>query len=95
MSKPLEVVPAGSFCWNKQCSGYGIVAPGNLRRLRAACRWEDAVYNWTRPCSSLAREGPDGKKQKRTPAMAAGLTDNCWTMWHLLSMVVPPRRRQP
>lgn len=32
MSKPLEVVPAGSFCWNQQCSDYGIVAAGNLRR---------------------------------------------------------------
>lgn len=32
MSQPLEVVPAGSFCWNEQCSDYGIVAAGNLRR---------------------------------------------------------------
>lgn len=62
--------------------------------LRAACRWEDAVYNWIRPCSSLARERADGTKQKRTPAMAAGLTDNCWTVQHLLSMIVPPRRHQ-
>ena len=32
MSQPLEVVPAGSFCWNEQCSDYGVVAAGNLRR---------------------------------------------------------------
>lgn len=32
MSQPLEVVPAGSFCWNEQCPDYGIVAAGNLRR---------------------------------------------------------------
>jgi transposase-like protein len=32
MSQPLEVVPAGQFCWNEQCPDYGIVAAGNLRR---------------------------------------------------------------
>ena len=32
MSQPLEVVPAGSFCWNEQCPDYGVVAAGNLRR---------------------------------------------------------------
>jgi transposase-like protein len=32
MSQPLDVVPAGSFCWNEQCSDYGIVEAGNLRR---------------------------------------------------------------
>jgi hypothetical protein len=62
--------------------------------LRAACRWEDAVYNWTRPCSSLTLEGADGVKQKRTPAMAAGLTDSCWTIRQLLLVVVPPKRHQ-
>ena len=32
MSQPLEVVPAGQFCWNEQCPDYGVVAAGNLRR---------------------------------------------------------------
>lgn len=32
MSQPLDLVPAGSFCWNEQCPDYGIVAAGNLRR---------------------------------------------------------------
>jgi transposase-like protein len=31
MSQPLEVVPAGHFCWNEQCPEYGVAA-GNLRR---------------------------------------------------------------
>ena len=62
--------------------------------LRAACGWEDAVYNWTRPCSSLSRKGADGLRQKRTPAMAAGLADSRWTVRQLLSMVVPPKRHQ-
>jgi hypothetical protein len=65
-----------------------------LDHLRAACRWEDAVYNWTRPCASLSRMGGDRQRQKRTPAMAAGLTDRCWTVLDLLSMVVPPERHQ-
>lgn len=65
-----------------------------LLYLRAACRWEDAVYNWTRPCSSLSRKGADGLRQKRTPAMAAGLADSRWTVRQLLSMVVPPKRHQ-
>lgn len=32
MSQPLEVVPAGQFCWNEQCPAYGLLAAGNLRR---------------------------------------------------------------
>jgi transposase-like protein len=32
MSQPLEVVPAGHFCWNEQCPDYGVVEAGNLRR---------------------------------------------------------------
>ncbi len=32
MSQPLDLVPAGSFCWNEQCTDYGIVGAGNLRR---------------------------------------------------------------
>lgn len=32
MSKPLEVVEAGSFCWNEACAAYGRVGAGNLRR---------------------------------------------------------------
>lgn len=32
MTQPLEVVPAGQFCWNEQCPDYGVVGAGNLRR---------------------------------------------------------------
>lgn len=32
MSQPLEVVPAGHFCWNEQCPDYGVIGAGNLRR---------------------------------------------------------------
>jgi transposase-like protein len=188
MSQPLEVVRAGSFCWNEQCPDHGIVAAGNLRRYgktpagvqrfqckrcrkvfaaslgtsfygirnpermllvlrlladrmslrgiqrvtgvkpdltlsylaRAAAHVEvietllqrshkvsrvqlDALWAFVGHkgekggalmCSSLRRKGADDLTEKRTPAMAAGLTDRCWTVRHLLSMVVPPRRHQ-
>jgi transposase-like protein len=32
MSEMLEVVPAGSFCWNEECSLFGKVGAGNIRR---------------------------------------------------------------
>jgi transposase-like protein len=51
------------------------------------------VYNFCTPHASL------GHGQKITPAMAAGITDHCWTMQELLSfhvplpLWVPPKRR--
>jgi IS1 family transposase len=51
------------------------------------------VYNFCTPHGSL------GRGQKMTPAMAAGITDHCWTMQELLSFHVPlpvwepPKRR--
>jgi hypothetical protein len=63
-----------------------------LRCLRAACAWEDALYNWTRPNRSL-RESGEGAQERcddRTPAMAAGLTQHRWSVQQLLMTVVPP-----
>ena len=31
MSEPLEVVQAGSFCWNEACAQYAQVGAGNIR----------------------------------------------------------------
>src|SRR5215475_3251534 len=51
------------------------------------------VYNFCTPHESLS------SAQKTTPAMAAGITDHCWTMQELLSFHVPlphwapPKRR--
>lgn len=51
------------------------------------------VYNFCTPHASL------GQAQNMTPAMAAGITDHCWTMQELLSfhvplpLWVPPKRR--
>jgi transposase-like protein/IS1 family transposase len=47
------------------------------------------VYNFCTPHESL------NAVQKTTPAMAAGITDHCWTMRELLSLPVPPPRWTP
>jgi transposase-like protein len=47
------------------------------------------VYNVCTPHESLSHA------QKTTPAMAAGITDHCWTMHELLSFHVPLSRWSP
>lgn len=61
-----------------------------VERLKAACAWEDTVYNLVRPCRSLRVEAPLGRRrwEQRTPAMAAGLTDHVWTLQELLTTLV-------
>lgn len=68
-----------------------------LELLKAACSWEDALYNFNRACKSLrveVEEGEVGQKWlKRSPAMAAGLTDHIWNVKELLTMLVIPTRQ--
>jgi len=69
------------------------------RRCRALARhtltWHEGmfvvgtVYNFCTPHASLSQA------QKTTPAMAAGITDHCWTMHELLSFHVPLPRWVP
>jgi hypothetical protein len=47
------------------------------------------VYNFCTPHESVPHA------QKTTPAMAAGITDHCWTMQELLSLHVPLSRWAP
>jgi transposase-like protein len=47
------------------------------------------VYNFCTPHTSLSQT------QQTTPAMAAGITDHCWTMHELLSFHVPLSRWVP
>jgi transposase-like protein len=47
------------------------------------------AYNFCTPHESLSQA------QKTTPAMAAGITDHCWTMHELLSFHVPLSRWAP
>lgn len=73
-----------------------------VRRGRAAVRGEKVLTSWMMlmGCSynccceraSLRVAGlvESGRKwQERTPAMAAGLTDHCWTMQEMLSSAIP------
>jgi transposase-like protein/IS1 family transposase len=48
------------------------------------------VYNFCTPHESLCVAGG-----RQTPAMAAGITDHCWTIRELLSFHVPPSRWTP
>jgi transposase-like protein len=48
------------------------------------------VYNFCTPHASLAHTG-----RGTTPAMAAGITDHCWSVRELLSCHVPPPRWTP
>jgi len=54
--------------------------------------WEDWVCNLTRPVKTLRVEVNDGfrRRQPRSPAMAAGLTDHIWTVKELLTTIVAP-----
>ena len=70
------------------------------RRGRALARWtvtlqhgmylRGTVYNFCTPHASLAHA-----KGGTTPAMAADITDHCWTVRELLSFHVPPPRWTP
>jgi hypothetical protein len=63
-----------------------------LDALKAACAWEDWVYNLTRCVKTLRVEDDAGTRRwhRRSPAMAAGLTDHLWTVKELLLTVVAP-----
>lgn len=60
---------------------------------RASAVWEDAYYNLVRPHKSLSLSVCDGlrKWDRRTPAMAAALTDHIWTLKELLTILPVPR----
>ena len=55
------------------------------------------VYNFCTPHASLDRAplGTGLLCVQQTPAMAAGITDHCWTIRELLSFHVPPSRWTP
>jgi len=55
------------------------------------------VYNFCTYHASLhlAAHAPGMAATNRTPAMAAGITDHCWTVRELLAFHVPPPRWTP
>jgi hypothetical protein len=79
-----------------------------IRRGRAIARTEATLtagmwlvgtaYNFCWPHDSLRQLAPDHaphKRLQRTPAMAAGLTDSCWTLDELLRLQIPLPRWVP
>jgi hypothetical protein len=60
--------------------------------LRAACTWEDAVYNFARSVKPLRVRVDDPARRwvPRSPAMAAGLTDHLWSIHELLTWLPVP-----
>jgi hypothetical protein len=64
-----------------------------LEMLRASSIWEDALYNLGRALKSLRTENPRAGKRRwkrRSPAMAAGLTDHIWEIEELLTTLPLP-----
>jgi len=59
---------------------------------RASAMWEDTYYNLIRPHKSLSEKVLKGRQKwrKRTPAMAANLTDHIWTVKELLTSIPLP-----
>jgi hypothetical protein len=64
-----------------------------LEMLRASSIWEDALYNLGRALKSLRTENPRAGKRRwkrRSPAMAAGLTEHIWEIEELLTTLPLP-----
>jgi hypothetical protein len=64
-----------------------------LAMLRASSIWEDALYNLGRALKTLRTENPRAGKRRwkrRSPAMAAGLTDHIWEIEELLTTLPLP-----
>jgi len=64
-----------------------------ISMYRASAAWEDLVYNLARPLKTLRVEALDDPRRRwirRSPAMAAGLTDHIWTVKELLKTVTLP-----
>lgn len=63
-----------------------------IPHLTAGMYLVGTVYNfcWEHESLRSRRDGPGRKWVQQTPAMAAGLTDHCWTLHELLTYQIPP-----
>lgn len=63
-----------------------------VEMLKAACVWEDGVYNFARSVKTLRLKiEVEGKRWlQASPAMAAGLSDHIWSIRELLTLVPVP-----
>ena len=59
---------------------------------RAATAFSYFSYNFCWPVQTLRRKDADGRWQRRTPAMAAGLTDRVWSLAEWLAFPAVQRR---
>jgi hypothetical protein len=65
----------------------------DVQMYRFWAAWEDLVYNFARPVKTLRIETqliPGQRWIKRSPAMAAKLTDHIWSIKELLTTVPLP-----
>jgi hypothetical protein len=65
----------------------------DVQMYRWSAAWEDVVYNFARPLKTLRIEThaiPGHRWIKRSPAMAAKLTDHIWSVKELLTTVPLP-----
>ncbi len=63
-----------------------------LEMYEASCAWEDVIYNLGRSHKSLRQQviNEERRWQRRSPAMAAGLTDHIWSVEDILTTIVLP-----
>ena len=75
---------------------WGLCFSKALRLPKAAAAWEEVVYDLVRPLKSLRQEIKEQaarferRWRARSPAMAAGLTDERWTIEQVLRTVPLP-----
>ncbi|MCA1693047.1 MAG: hypothetical protein LC733_12945, partial [Actinobacteria bacterium] len=60
-----------------------------VENLTAAVSLHFMHYNFCRVHQSLTVTLPDGQRQKRTPAMAAGIERHPWTVTDLITRLLP------
>lgn len=72
---------------NARLTRKGLGFSKRLVMHRALAAWEALVYNLAKPLKSLRRPACPGSGRvwaAQTPAMAAGLSDHCWSFKELL-----------
>ncbi len=81
---------------NGRLVGKGLGFSKRLGLHKAQAAWEDLVYNVVRPLKTLRQEVKEQAARfeqrwcHRSPAMAAGLTDELWTVERVLRTVPVP-----
>ena len=77
-------------CSRKVRKSYGFSKDWDVHR--AATMFSHFSYNFCWPVRTLRVRGADGRWQKRTPAMAAGLTDHVWSLSEWLAYPAVQRK---